>query len=68
MQIPFGTSPNQVETVTDQFSDEDLQVQLADGAVAGFRTKVNVSGKEYFPMVEQDFPCGLENLYVELSD
>lgn len=68
VQIPFGTAANQVEEVEDQFTDEDLQVHLADGSVAGFRTKVKVSGKVYFPMVEQEFPCSLENPYVELAD
>lgn len=65
VQIAFGTAPNQVEQVADQFSDSDLQVHLADGSVAGFGTKVKVSGKVYFPMVDQAFPCALENPLVE---
>lgn len=68
VQMPFGTAPNQVEEVADQFSDEDLEVHLANGAVAGFKTKVTVSGKVYFPAVEQAFPCALENPLVELAD
>lgn len=68
VQIPFGTAPNQVAAVADQFTDEDLQVHLADGTVAGFRARVNVSGNVYFPVVEQEFPCALENPLVELAD
>lgn len=68
VQMPFGTGANQVKEVADQFSDEDLHVYLADGTTAGFRTKVTVSGKVYFPMSEQQFPCALENPLVELAD
>jgi hypothetical protein len=68
VQIPFGTAANQIEEVTDQFSDDDLQVHLADGATAGFGTRVTVSGKVYFPMADQIFPCALENHLVELAD
>jgi hypothetical protein len=67
VQMPFGTELNHVEEVADQFTDEDLQVHLADGSVAGFRTKVTVSGKVYFPLTEQVFPCALENPLVELA-
>jgi hypothetical protein len=66
--MPFGTGLNQVEEVPDQFADEDLQVHLTDGTVAGFRTKVSVSGKVYFPMTEQPFECALENPLVELAN
>jgi hypothetical protein len=68
VQTPFGTGPNQVDEVTDQYSDEDLQVHLTGGGTAGFGTKVKVSGKVYFPVVEQTFPCSLENPLVELAD
>jgi hypothetical protein len=68
VQIPFGTAPNQLQQVADQFSDEDMQVHLADGTVAGFGTKVTVSGKVYFPLADQVFPCALENPLVELAD
>jgi hypothetical protein len=67
VQIPFGTAPNQAKQVADQFSDEDLQIHLANGTIAGFRTKVTVSGKVYFPLVDQAFPCALENPRVELA-
>jgi hypothetical protein len=68
VQMPFGTAPNQVEQVADQFSDDDLQVHLADGTMAGFGTKVTVSGKVYVPLAEQTFPCALENPLVELAE
>jgi type IV pilus biogenesis protein CpaD/CtpE len=68
VQMPFGTAPNQVAEVADQFTHEDLQVHLHDGTVAGLGTKVTVSGKVYFPLSEQVFPCGLENPLVELAD
>ncbi len=65
--INFGDQPSQIEEVSDQFSDEDLQVHLADGEVAGFGTQVRVSGKMYYPMVSQDFQCGLSNPLVEAA-
>lgn len=68
VQIPFGSETNQVEQVADQFTDEDLQVHVADGSVAGFKTKVTVSGKVYFPVVDREFPCALESPLVELAD
>ncbi|HMO58629.1 MAG TPA: hypothetical protein PKA05_12465 [Roseiflexaceae bacterium] len=64
VQISFGTDANQVEEVADQYTDEDLRLHLADGEVVGYRTRINVSGKVYFPMVEQDFACGLASPYV----
>jgi hypothetical protein len=65
VQIRFGTQANQIEQVPISYSDDDLQVHLADGQVAGFGTKVKVSGQVYFPVVDQDFVCGLENPLVE---
>jgi hypothetical protein len=65
VQIRFGKEPNQIEQVPASYADEDLQVYLADGTVAGFGAPVKVSGKVYFPAVEQDFVCGLENPYLE---
>jgi hypothetical protein len=67
VQIDFGTQANQVQAVTDQYTDADLKVYLADGQVAPFGTKVRVSGKAYFPLAKQDFACGLENPLVELA-
>lgn len=68
VQIPFGTAANQVENVADQFSDDDMQLHLADGSVVGFLTPVTVSGKVYFPTVDQEFACALENPYFEQAD
>lgn len=61
----LGTEANQVENVPDSYSDNDLKVHLANGQVVGYGTKVKVSGKMYYPVVEQDFVCGLENLLIE---
>jgi hypothetical protein len=65
--INFGDQPNQVTEISDQYSDEDLQVHLADGEVASFGTRVRVSGKMYYPTVSQDFLCGLSNPLVEAA-
>jgi hypothetical protein len=64
VQVNFGAEPNQVEEVADQYTDEDLRLHLANGDVVGYRTKVNVSGKVYFPMVEQEFTCSLASPYI----
>ncbi len=65
VQTRIGTETNQMEDVPQTYSDDDLQVYLADGQVAGIGTKVKVSGKVYFPIVEQVFACGLENPLIE---
>jgi hypothetical protein len=67
VQIDFGTQANQVKAVTDQYSDTDLMVTLATGGSAPFGTKVKVSGYVYFPLVDQDFTCGLESPYLEAA-
>jgi hypothetical protein len=67
VQIDFGTQANQLEPVTDQYSDSDLKVHLSNGQVAQFGTQVKVSGKVYYPIVSQDFDCGLENPLVEMA-
>jgi len=63
----FGSQANQVEKPPKQFADGDLKVHLADGQVAGFGTKVRVSGEVYFPIVEQEFQCALSNPLVEVA-
>lgn len=68
VQTRFGGEANQVEMVPDQYSDDDLKVHVAGGQLAQFGTKVKVSGKVYYPLVEQDFDCGLENPLVELAN
>ena len=62
----FGSQANQVEKPPRQFTDGDLKVHLAGGQVAGFGTKVRISGQVYFPLVEQEFPCALSNPLVEV--
>lgn len=64
----LGTEANQMENVPESYSDNDLKVHLADGQVVGYGTKVKVSGKMYYPVVKQDFVCGLENLLIELAN
>jgi hypothetical protein len=63
--VRLGTEANQMENVPASYSDTDLKVHLADGQVVGYGTKVKVSGKMYYPTVDQDFVCGLENLLIE---
>ena len=65
VQIKFGAEANQVELAPAEYSDEDLQVHLSDGQLAEFGDRVKVSGKVYFPLVDQDFACALENPLVE---
>ena len=66
--LDFGTNANQVEPVTDQYQDSDLKVHLSNGQVTQFGTKVKVSGNVYFPLVSQDFTCGLDNPLVEAAN
>lgn len=63
----IGSQPNQVEFMPKEYTDKDLKVHLANGQVAGFGTKVKVSGDVYFPLVGQTFVCALSNPLVELS-
>jgi hypothetical protein len=68
VQADFGIAANQVEKVTDQYVDSDLKIHLANGQISGYGSRVKVSGKVYFPLVGQDFACGLENPLVEAAD
>ncbi len=63
----IGSQPNQVALMPKEFSDKDLKVKTADGQVAGFGTKVRVSGDVYFPTVGQEFPCALSNPLIEMA-
>jgi hypothetical protein len=65
VQTPIGQQANQAELAPKQYTDKDLKVHTADGQVAGYGTKVKVSGKVYFPLVGQDFKCALENPLIE---
>ena len=65
--IKFGNQANQVAEVSDEYWDEDLLIHLAGGGEAGFGTLVKVSGTMYYPLVPQDFKCGLSNPLVEAA-
>jgi hypothetical protein len=65
VQTPIGNQANHVELAPKEFTDKDLKVHTSDGQVAGYGTKVKVSGKVYYPLVGQDFKCGLENPLIE---
>jgi hypothetical protein len=61
VQTEFGTQPNQVAKVENQYTDADLKVYQASGQVVTYGTKVRVSGTVYFPTIAQEFACSLEN-------
>ena len=63
----IGSKPNQVEFMPKEYTDKDLKVHLTDGQVAGFGTKVKVSGDVYYPLVGQVFQCALSNPLVEIA-
>jgi hypothetical protein len=63
--IKFGSQANRVAEVDVEYWNEDLLVHLAGGGTAGFGTPVKVSGTMYYPVVAQDFECGLSNVLVE---
>ena len=65
VQTKIGNQPNQAELAPKEYSDKDLKVHTSDGQVAGYGTRVKVSGKLYYPLVGQDFKCGLENPLIE---
>lgn len=67
VQTPIGSQANHAELAPKEFTDKDLKVHTSDGQVAGYGTKVKVSGKVYYPLVGQDFKCGLENPLIESS-
>ena len=65
VQTSIGNQANQAELAPKQYTDKDLKVHTSDGQVAGYGTKVRVSGKVYYPTVGQDFKCALENPLIE---
>ena len=65
VQTRIGNQANQVELAPKEFTDKDLKVHTSDGQVAGYGTRVKVSGKVYYPLVGQDFKCGVENPLIE---
>jgi hypothetical protein len=65
VQTRIGNQANQAELAPKEFTDKDLKVHTSDGQVAGYGTRVKVSGKVYYPLVGQDFKCALENPLIE---
>ena len=65
VQTKIGNQANQVELAPKEFTDKDLKVHTSDGQVVGYGIRVKVSGKVYYPLVGQDFKCGLENPLIE---
>jgi hypothetical protein len=65
VQTKIGNQSNQAELAPKEYTDKDLKVHTSDGQVAGYGTRVKVSGKVYYPLVGQDFKCGLENPLIE---
>src|ERR1043165_8056054 len=65
VQTRIGSQANQVELAPKEFTENDLKVHTSDGPLAGYGTRVKVSGKVYYPLVGQDFKCALENPLIE---
>ena len=65
VQTKIGNQANQAELAPKEYTDKDLKVHTSDGQVAGYGTRVKVSGKLYYPLVGQDFKCALENPLIE---
>jgi hypothetical protein len=63
----IGSQPNQIGFIPKEYTDKDLKVNLANGQVAGFGTKIKVSGDVYYPLVGQVFQCALSNPLIELA-
>lgn len=63
----IGSQPGQIAFIPKEYTDTDLKVNMANGQVAGFGTKVKVSGDVYYPLVGQEFQCALSNPLVELA-
>jgi hypothetical protein len=65
--IFFGDGPDEAQKINSSYRNTDLKVHLADGTLAPFGTRVRVSGRMVYPVVPQDYECGLENLYIEMA-
>ncbi len=65
VQTRIGNQANQAELAPKEYTDKDLKVHTSDGQVAGYGTRIKVSGKVYYPLVGQDFKCALENPLIE---
>ena len=64
VSVRIGNEPNMAEALPTSYTDDDLSVRLADGTPTSLGTPVTASGNVYYPMVDQDFACGLENVYL----
>lgn len=65
VNMRFGDGANQTRNINAPYHDDDLKVHLADGTLVPFGTKLRVSGRMDLPVVQQDFDCELQNVYVE---
>jgi hypothetical protein len=65
--MPFGNGPNQVIKISSAYQDSNLKIHLADGTLVPFGTRVRVSGLMYYPVIPQDFECGLFDLYIQAA-
>lgn len=67
VQMPFGDGANQAHKISSSYRDQDLKVRLADGTLVPFGQRVRVSGRMYIPVQPQDYPCALQDPYVEAA-
>lgn len=65
----LGSAANNVELPPQTFKRSDLKLHLANGQIAGYLDKVEVSGTMYYPssMAQVEFKCGLGNTLYELG-
>lgn len=64
VSVRIGPDAHEMDQLPGSYSHDDLHVRAADGEVVGYGDAVRVSGGVYVPTVEQDFACGLENVFV----
>jgi hypothetical protein len=72
--IPYGSGPNAMEKVPDEYSQTDLKVYATDGGAIGYKDHVRVSGTVAFPSQRpydidsaggKLLDCGLNNPLIE---
>ncbi len=61
----LGKGPNHIEKPPVSYTVRDIRLNTTDGKVLGYRDKVMVSGTMYYPLVAQEFKCGLTNTLIE---
>ena len=64
VSVRIGPDAHEMDQLPGSYTHEDLHVRAADGTAVGYGDAVQVSGEVYVPTVEQDFPCGLQNVFV----